>query len=37
MHAPGVQNHDRLIQRLVTGALLALAAGLLSAGLALYV
>ena len=37
MEAQSVQKHDRLIQRLVTGALLALAAGLVSAGLALYV
>lgn len=37
MHVTPVQKHDRLIQRLLTGALLTLAAALVSAALVLYV
>ncbi len=37
MHIPRVQNTDQLIQRLITGALLALAATLTCAALVLYV
>lgn len=37
MHVSRVQKHDQLIQRFVTGALLALAATLISAAVVLYV
>jgi hypothetical protein len=37
MHVSGVQKHDQLIQRVLTGALLTLAATLVCAALVLYV
>jgi hypothetical protein len=37
MLAPRVEKHDQLIQRLLTGGLLALAATLVSVALVLYV